>query len=255
MGLFDQFPYSNLHELNLDWVIAKLKDVDKAQMTAQEATDLLNQVSGKADDAEAAAAAAALDAANAHDDAGAANNEYLLAKAASEAAEGYRDDALGYKNDAKASADAAYLDADAAHQDANDAHNDALAAHQDATDAHNDALAAAGSAAAALADANRAQAYGASTGVASLAGTITAQSSNDVSLNDGTYVIIYFGTDAQSSRGMNMFTLHSSTMVARNLIQSGANVIMSTNGANVIHIVNFMGDGDMKYLILGYMEP
>lgn len=31
MGLFDRFPYSTMHELNLDWIIAKLKDVDKVQ--------------------------------------------------------------------------------------------------------------------------------------------------------------------------------------------------------------------------------
>lgn len=255
MGLYNNFPYSNLHELNLDWVIAKLKDVDKAQMTAAEATTLLNQVSGKADDAEAAAAAAALDAAaahadaqNAHDDAAAAHSDAADAAFykqgsydASILAKGYRDDAQTASGNADNQALAAYN----AKQDAQQAAADALAAK----------IIAQGAASDANADANRAQAYGASTGVASLAGTITAQSSDDVSLNDGTYVIIYFGTDAQSSRGMNMFKLHSSTMVARNLIQSGANVIMSTNGANVIHIVNFMGDGDMKYLILGYMEP
>lgn len=255
MGLFDQFPYSNLHELNLDWIISKLKDVDKAQMTAAEATDLLNQVSGKADDAEAAAAAAALDAAaahsdaqNAHDDAAAAHSDAADAAFykqgsydASILSKGYRDDAQTASGNADNQALAAYNSKQDAQQAAADALAAKIAAQNAASDAHSDA--------------NRAQAYGASTGVASLAGTITAQSGDDVSLNDGTYVIIYFGTDAQSSRGMNMFTLHSSTLAARNLIQSGANVIMSTNGANVLHIVNFMGDGDMKYLILGYMEP
>lgn len=29
MSLFDQFPYTNLHELNLDWVVRKLKEVSK----------------------------------------------------------------------------------------------------------------------------------------------------------------------------------------------------------------------------------
>lgn len=27
MGLFDHFPYTNVHELNLDWVLANLKDI------------------------------------------------------------------------------------------------------------------------------------------------------------------------------------------------------------------------------------
>ena len=255
MPLFDNFPYSNLHELNLDWVIAKLKDVDKAQMTAEEATTLLNQVSGKADEAAASALAAASDASDAHTDA-------LHAKSYADSADAANVSALQAKSDANDSVLLAKGYRDSALTASGNADNQALAAYnykveagQSASDAYAAKVDAEAAASAANADANRAQAYGASTGVASLAGTITAQSGDDVSLNDGTYVIIYFGTDAQSSRGMNMFTLHSSTLVSRNLIQSGANVIMSTNGANVLHIVNFMGDGDMKYLILGYMEP
>ena len=255
MPLFDHFPYSNLHELNLDWIISKLKDVDKAQMTAQQAADLLDQVSDKADEAKGYAESA-------HDDAADAHNDALAAAGSASDAEGYRDEALGYRNAASGYANDAYIDANNAHGDAVDAHNDALAAaasasdaHSDAYNAHGDMLDAAASAAAALADANRAQAYGASTGVASLAGSITAQSSDDVSLNDGTYLIIHFGTDSQSSKGINMFTLAGSTMVRRNLLQTGANIVMSTSGANVVHIVNYMTDGDMYYLILGYMEP
>lgn len=29
MGLFEQFPYSNFHELNLDWILQKIKELDK----------------------------------------------------------------------------------------------------------------------------------------------------------------------------------------------------------------------------------
>lgn len=29
MGLFEQFPYSNLHELNLDWILQKIKELDE----------------------------------------------------------------------------------------------------------------------------------------------------------------------------------------------------------------------------------
>lgn len=39
MGLFDGFPFSNLHELNLDWIISKLKDVEKVK----EATDKVEE--------------------------------------------------------------------------------------------------------------------------------------------------------------------------------------------------------------------
>lgn len=39
MGLFDGFPFSNLHELNLDWILSKLKDVEKVK----EATDKVEE--------------------------------------------------------------------------------------------------------------------------------------------------------------------------------------------------------------------
>ena len=29
MGLFEQFPYTNFHDLNLDWIIAKIKELDE----------------------------------------------------------------------------------------------------------------------------------------------------------------------------------------------------------------------------------
>lgn len=29
MGLFEKFPYSNFHELNLDWILAKIKELDE----------------------------------------------------------------------------------------------------------------------------------------------------------------------------------------------------------------------------------
>lgn len=29
MGLFEQFPYTNFHEMNLDWILAKIKELDE----------------------------------------------------------------------------------------------------------------------------------------------------------------------------------------------------------------------------------
>lgn len=37
MGLFEQFPYTNFHELNLDWVIATVKALDERVNNIQEA--------------------------------------------------------------------------------------------------------------------------------------------------------------------------------------------------------------------------
>lgn len=36
MGLFEQFPYANFHELNLDWILKALKDLDTKVNTIEE---------------------------------------------------------------------------------------------------------------------------------------------------------------------------------------------------------------------------
>lgn len=36
MGLFEQFPYTNFHDLNLDWIIKALKDLDEKVDTIEE---------------------------------------------------------------------------------------------------------------------------------------------------------------------------------------------------------------------------
>jgi len=33
MGVFEQFPYANMHEMNLDWLLKKMKELDKAMET------------------------------------------------------------------------------------------------------------------------------------------------------------------------------------------------------------------------------
>ena len=40
---FEQFPYTNFHELNLDWIIKKLKELTEENKTLQEAVDELSQ--------------------------------------------------------------------------------------------------------------------------------------------------------------------------------------------------------------------
>ena len=59
MGLFDRFPWVNTHELNLDWIIQKMKEWGiQATENVQKATDAATR-------AAASAATAAADAANA----------------------------------------------------------------------------------------------------------------------------------------------------------------------------------------------
>lgn len=38
MGFFDQFPYTNFHDLNLDWMIEKIKELE-ARVAALEGSE------------------------------------------------------------------------------------------------------------------------------------------------------------------------------------------------------------------------
>lgn len=61
MALFNHlFPYSNLHDINLDWIISIIKSIDPAVIQAlQELTpDIIEQVNQKVNEAQAAAIAA-----------------------------------------------------------------------------------------------------------------------------------------------------------------------------------------------------
>lgn len=61
MALFNHlFPYSNLHNINLDWMISIIKSIDPAVIQAlqQLAPDIIEQVTQKVNEAQAAAIAA-----------------------------------------------------------------------------------------------------------------------------------------------------------------------------------------------------
>lgn len=69
MALFNHlFPYSNLHDINLDWIISIIKSIDPAVIQAlQELTpDIIEQVNQKVNEAQAAAIAAQSSASDAN---------------------------------------------------------------------------------------------------------------------------------------------------------------------------------------------
>lgn len=119
MALFNhQFPYSNLHDLNLDWIIEIIKSIDPAVIQAlqQLSPDIIEQVTQKVNEAQAAAIAAQSSASEANT---------AKENAATSAAEAEKDAT-------EAAADAALANADAvrAENAANNAANvvaDALA--------------------------------------------------------------------------------------------------------------------------------
>lgn len=100
MALFNHlFPYSNLHDINLDWIISIIKSIDPAVIQAlQELTpDIIEQVNQKVNEAQAAAIAAQSSASEANT---------ARENAATSAAEAAQDATDASTNAALANADA-----------------------------------------------------------------------------------------------------------------------------------------------------
>ena len=107
MALFENFPYTNLGNLNLNWIIKKIKGIEDASDLivdipgyAQSCADAVTAAQGYKNDAQNAAGAAA---GSASDALGYKND----AQSSANAAAGSASDALGYKNNAQSSAGAA----------------------------------------------------------------------------------------------------------------------------------------------------
>ena len=49
MGVFEQFPYTNMHDLNLDWILQKLKEFEKELAGLTPASEILKQYEKSAD--------------------------------------------------------------------------------------------------------------------------------------------------------------------------------------------------------------
>ena len=256
MPLFNNFPFSNLHELNLDWVISKLKDVEKAQTAAETIVPLVDAAEDYCTRAETAANTADTQRGLA---AGFATQAYDY----SVEAKNYRNSASGYATSASTDATNAHNDALAAAGSASDAHDDAVAAAGSAADAHDDAVAAAGSASdahtdalAAAADADRAQLYGASTGVMCFNGEVSAQSAMDVAAGYGTYAFIYFCDNTANSSGIHIIRHKSGNFKNRNLLTNGgaAMPVSLTQSGTDVHVYASIADGNMYFILIGYAD-
>lgn len=118
MGLFEHFPYTNFHELNLDWITKFVKSVrdrldliDAAVKAAQDARDESEEFSLESEawavgtkNGEAVPADAPQHENNSKYWAEQAANSASAADGYADDAKGYADDAQGYANDAAASA-------------------------------------------------------------------------------------------------------------------------------------------------------
>lgn len=100
MALFNHlFPYTNLHDINLDWIISIIKSIDPAVIQAlqQLTPDIIEQVTQKVNEAQAAAIAAQSSASEANT---------AKENAATSAAEAEKDATEAAANAALANADA-----------------------------------------------------------------------------------------------------------------------------------------------------
>ena len=59
MGLFDRFPYTNFHELNLDWIIGKIRSVDTAKEETEAIRDATAEIRDETADLKTEAQASA----------------------------------------------------------------------------------------------------------------------------------------------------------------------------------------------------
>lgn len=139
MGLFEHFPYTDFHRLNLDWILKFTKSVrdrldliDAAVKDAQDARDAAESYATNAENSAAEAASSRDIAYQAASDAEDFKND---AEAAKEAAEDARDDAINAKNAAEDARDDAINAKDAAE----DARDDAISAKDLAEDAADNA--------------------------------------------------------------------------------------------------------------------
>lgn len=256
MGLFQNNPYSNLHELNLDWVISKLKDVDKAQTAAQDVVALVDRAELAAGNAENSAESAATDAASAHDDAVTSSAAVTTTGGNVNTCNLAVQKCLEYKNDAYSYAGDAGNSADLAQQSANNANNYKNAASGYADSASDSADAAADSAADAAADADRAQLYGASTGVMCFNADVSAQSAVDIPAGYGTYAFIYFCDNTANSSGLHMIRHKSGNFKNRNLLTNGgaAMPVSLTQSGTDVHVYAGIADGTMYFILIGYAD-
>lgn len=98
MGVFEHFPYVNFHELNLDWIVRRLKEVEQnttvdavaragVAQNAQDISDLTTTVTNNATTAHNEALAAQNTATNAYNTANSASNTATTANNTANAAQ------------------------------------------------------------------------------------------------------------------------------------------------------------------------
>lgn len=238
MPLFNFWPDVDLSKLNLDWIIMKIKNVEKADAQAQEVLDAAAQILPVVDqiheDAEAAtggARSAAISEQNAALSAQSALGSATRAVNAREAAEESAEAAA-------ASAEEASQSAGTASSASNNANNYNNAAYESAQRAEQYAL--------------RAETAGSTAGIHAYQGVIAVNETITLGVPDGTYLLSFFANDAANSSAQVLINLNTGMMLRRTITYNGSgstgllfNVI--TGGMSIRSQLT----GDCYYMLTG----
>lgn len=262
MPLFHNWPYVNLNDLNLNWIISKIKGIDETAKTVEDLSVHLPEYAQSATAAAASASAAA-----------------IQARAATTEAQTLRTDCQNYADAAAASATAAASDASdvaglklACDADAQDAERWAEAAFQDATRAmnaesyataastaaSNSASQAAGSAASALDYCTRAENAASTEGFTGFSGTLSGNTSQVVNLPAGDYLVTW-STDAEGyARGQAYVRVIGATgsrgiSINRNISLIGPLYFQISASMGDVSIYNNFNE-DCDWFIIGFNQ-
>lgn len=238
MALFDFWPNVDLSKLNLDWIILKIKNVEKADAQAQEVLDAAAQILPVVDqiheDAEAATGGAQSAAVSAQNSANSAQSALGSATRAVEAKEATEASAA----EAAASAEEASKSAGTASSASNNANNYNNAAYENAQRAEQYAL--------------RAETAGSTAGIHAYEGMIAVNETITLGVPDGTYLLTWFCNDAANSSAQVLINLNSGMMQRRSITYNGSgstgllfNVI--TGGMSIRSQLT----GDVYYMLTG----
>lgn len=252
MPLFNNFPYLNVQNLNLNWIISKIKGIDQ---TAEEVKELSVNLPEYAETASQAAAAATL----------AANNAQSAADTSAELIE-QANRANVISQQTKDFVQETYNQVEAIKSDVVGLQTDCMNAQTTCTEAASTATSQAGLAAGYSQQANqdasrastaaeRAETAASTEGFTGRSGNISAGATADISILPGDYIITYKANDTDSSSGLIMLHVTSSyTADIRKLIAyTGSTGLTLTvdSSAHTLHIRSSYTQ-PVHWLLLGF---
>lgn len=259
MPLFNNWPYINLSNLNLNWIISKITTIERVEKTVTDLSQNLPEYAATAESAANAASTAA-EAANSATEQAQTLASQVSADAdramnAADDAEVYKDAAAASNTAAGTALTAAQAAAAAAEQHAEEARAAENAAYTSANGAAIDANTAGNKAQEAAAAALRAESAASSEGFTGTGGTVTAGAVADFLLGNGSYLLAYSCADESSSCGLFFVKKRASgtwTFRSKNLTYTGSSLVIMISEVNGLLRVRNQSQADLEWMLVGY---